>query len=419
MLDRIIKSFCSLRLTVTLLAFGIVLVFVGTVAQADEGLYQAQQRYFQHWWVWGITMFGYRIPLLLPGGYLIGTLLLINLTAAHIKRFQFKTKKLGIHLTHLGVILLLVGQLTTDIFSRETQLRFAEGESKSWSESSMNYELAFLSEADAENDQVVAIPQSMVSRGGEIKHEKLPFTMRVKSYWPNSDLNFRAPMQENAPPLTTNGVARNFDFRQRPITHDMDSKNVPTAVLELAGPSGSLGTWVASGWSGDETVAMGIRRSYYDQAGAQMADTIVGRLTEPQSVEVGGKKFRFALRPERAYRPFSMTLLKTTHAVYPGTETPKDFRSRVRLTNPQKGEDREVEIYMNSPLRYSGLTFFQHQMSGEQLASRWGETPSSVLQVVRNPSWLTPYIGCIVVAAGLIIQFMIHLVGFISRRKTA
>jgi hypothetical protein len=283
----------------------------------------------------------------------------------------------------------------------------------------MDYELAFLTEADAENEQVVAIPQSMVARGTEIKHEKLPFTVRVKSYWPNSDLNFRAPMQTNAPPLTTNGVAKSFDFLQRRITHDMDSKNVPTAVLELAGPNGSLGTWVASGWSGDETMAQAIRHSYYDQAGPQMADTIVGRLTGPQSVEVGGKKYRFALRPERAYKPFSMTLLKTTHTVYPGTGTPKDFRSRVRLTNPQKGEDREVEIYMNSPLRYSGLTFFQHQMSGEQLASRWGETPSSVLQVVRNPSWLTPYVGCVVVAAGLVIQFMIHLVGFVSRRKAA
>jgi hypothetical protein len=312
-----------------------------------------------------------------------------------------------------------VGQLTTDIFSRETQLHFAEGETKSWSEDSMNYELAFLTEADAGNDQVVAIPQSIVARGGEIRHEKLPFTVRVKHYWPNSDLNFRAPMRENAPPLTTNGVARHFDFRQVPVTRDMNSKNVPTAVLELAGAGGSLGMWVAAGWSGDETMAMAIRRSYYDQAGPQMADTIAGRLMEPQSVEVGGKKYRFALRPERAYKPFSMTLLKTTHSVYPGTETPKDFRSRVRLTNPGKGEDRELEIYMNSPLRYSGLTFFQHQMSGEQLASRWGETPSSVLQVVRNPSWLTPYVGCIVVAAGLVIQFMIHLVGFISRRKAA
>src|SRR5256885_10389333 len=100
MLDRVVKILTSLRLTVTLLAFGILLVFVGTVAQADEGLYQAQSRYFKHWFVWGITLFGHRIPVGLPGGYLIGTLLLLNLTAAHIKRFQLTWKKLGIHLTH-------------------------------------------------------------------------------------------------------------------------------------------------------------------------------------------------------------------------------------------------------------------------------------------------------------------------------
>src|SRR5258706_7955877 len=160
MLDRVIKVFTSLRLTATLLAFGILLVFVGTVAQVDEGLYQAQERYFKHWFVWGISMFGHRVPFGLPGGYLIGTLLLINLTAAFIKRFQFAAKKTGIYLTHSGVILLLLGQLVTDLLSRETQLRFFEGETKSWSESSMDYELAFVSEADANTQQVVAIPQS-------------------------------------------------------------------------------------------------------------------------------------------------------------------------------------------------------------------------------------------------------------------
>jgi hypothetical protein len=38
---------------------------------------------------------------------------------------------------------------------------------------------------------------------------------------------------------------------------------------------------------------------------------------------------------------------------------------------------------------------------------------------VRNPSWLTPYAGCGIVALGMIVQFMIHLVGFVSKRKTA
>ena len=54
---------------------------------------------------------------------------------------------------------------------------------------------------------------------------------------------------------------------------------------------------------------------------------------------------------------------------------------------------------------------------GEELAMQYKETPSTVLQVVRNPSWLTPYAGCAIVSAGMIVQFMIHLVGFVSRRK--
>jgi hypothetical protein len=40
-----------------------------------------------------------------------------------------------------------------------------------------------------------------------------------------------------------------------------------------------------------------------------------------------------------------------------------------------------------------------------------------VLQVVRNPGWLTPYVGCIMVAIGLMIQFLYHLIGFVSKRK--
>ncbi len=413
MIARLIKIITSLRLTVTLLAFGIVLVFVGTVAQADEGLYQAQARYFKHWFVWGITFFGHKIALPLPGGYLIGTLLLINLTAAHIQRFQWTWKRSGIHLTHAGIVLLLVGQLATDLLSRETQLRFAEGETKSWSESAMHYELAFLTDLDATNEQVVAIPEQLLARGGEIKHEKLPFAVRVKSYWPNSDPDFRAPMQQQAPPLTTNGIARHFDFRDTPLTHTMDSKNVPTAVIELVGAGVAPGAWVVSGWAGDETMVFVLRSIYAKSTTPQMASTIVNRLTEPQSIEAGGKTFTFTLRPARSYKPYSMTLLKATHAVYPGTTTPKDYRSRVRINNPARGEDREVEIYMNNPLRYAGLTFFQHQMSRPE------DTPSSTLQVVRNPGWITPYAGCIIVAAGLIIQFMIHLVGFVSKRAKA
>lgn len=417
-LNRLTKFFTSLRLTVVLLAFAIILIWVGTVAQADEGLYQAQTRYFKQWIVLGASMFGHHVPLILPGGYLIGTMLLVNLIAAHIARFQFTWKKLGIHVAHSGIILLLVGQLATDMFSRERQIHFSEGETKSYAESPSNYELVFQTSLDANHNQEITIPAHLLAKGSEITNPQLPFSIRTKSYWHNSDPSFRAPMMQNGPPLTTNGVAVDFDFRQVPDSKTMDERNIPTAMVEIVGPKGSFGDWVVSDWMGEPVMTDALLRSYASQMGPEMARSI-GSHIQPQSIEFNGKQYTFFLRPERIYMPFSLTLLNATHSIYPGSDIPKDFRSRVRLQNPRTGENREVEIFMNSPLRYAGLTFYQYQMDAGDIARQEGRVPSSVLQVVHNPSWLTPYIGCAMVALGLVIQFMSHLTKFISRRNPA
>jgi hypothetical protein len=414
----VIRFFTSLRLTVVLLAFAILLVFIGTLAQVDEGLYNAQARYFRQWLIFGLNLLGHKIPLILPGGYLIGTMLLVNLLAAHIYRFQLTVKKLGIQIAHSGVILLLVGQLATDMFARESQIRFAEGETKTYAESSQYYELAFTVDAGADAEQVITIPQSLLVPGREIQDSHLPFTLRVKSFAKNSGAEFRAPMVVTGPPVTTNGVAVNFDFQPQPEIKTMDDKNVPTALIEIVDPNGSLGDWVVSGWTGDAAMVDGLRQDYTRQVGPEMTRQIMSNLLNPQSVTVNGKKFTFELRPERIYLPFAMTLLKATHTVYQGTDIPKDFRSRVQLQNSRTGENRAVEIYMNAPLRYSGMTFYQYQMTAGEMVVQAGETPTSVLQVVHNPGWLTPYIGCALVALGLVVQFMFHLIGFVTKRKT-
>ena len=387
MIDRITNLITSLRLTVVCLALGILLVWVGTVAQSDEGLYQAQSRYFKQWLVVGITLFGHRIPIALPGGYLIGTTLLVNLVAAHIKRFRWGWKKLGIHITHAGIILLLLGQLTTDLLSRESQMRFAEGESRSYSENSQLCELVFTTDtAKPGEEEVVAIPESMLRPGAEIRHPKLPVSLRVKEFHPNARLRQRAPMMDTNPPPATLGVGPRVTLTPVPETRAMDDRNVPSAVLELSGVPTAAGTWV------------------------------VYPFLEPQEFKVGDRTWRLGLRWERYYKPFTVQLLKTTHEVYRGTDIPKNFQSRVRIENPARRENREVEIYMNNPLRYEGLTFYQYQMGRDELDATKG---SSTLQVVRNPSWLTPYVGCGAVGFGLVFQFMTHLLGFVAKRRKA
>ena len=63
---------------------------------------------------------------------------------------------------------------------------------------------------------------------------------------------------------------------------------------------------------------------------------------------------------------------------------------------------------MNSPLRYAGETFYQ--------ASFAPDDSGTVLQVVRNPGWLLPYISCAVVTLGLVWHFGVRLVGSFRRK---
>jgi hypothetical protein len=412
-IEKTVKLLTSLKLTVTLLAFSIVLVFVGTIAQADEGLYGAQAHYFKQWIVVGANFFGHKIPILLPGGYLLGVLLLVNLVCGHVYRFEFTWKKIGIQLSHAGVIVLLVGQLATDMLARELQMEFSEGESRGYSQSTSDYELAVVN-----GTEITTVPAKLLKPGDELKISNLPFAIRVKEFWKNSEISFRPPMMTNLPPpLVNNGVARDFNFVNAAEEKSPDKRNIPTAIIELLGDKNSYGDWVVSGWSGDESMIADVQQHYVEDYGPELGHSITTRLTTPQSVGIDEHVFTLLMRPVQVRHPFSLTLLKATHTVYPGTDIPKDFRSRVRVENPQTGENREVEISMNHPLRYGGYTFYQYQMSAGELVEQAGQIPYSVLQVVRNPSWLTPYIGCGMVGVGLLIQFLFHLVKFVSKQK--
>ena len=61
-------------------------------------------------------------------------MLLINLIAAHAKRFHWAWRKLGIHLTHAGLIIMLAGGLFTDLFAVESHMRLSFFFKKDYSE---------------------------------------------------------------------------------------------------------------------------------------------------------------------------------------------------------------------------------------------------------------------------------------------
>src|SRR3954468_20272734 len=185
--------FASLRLTVVTLAMALVLVFIGTLAQVKLGLYLAQERYFSSMFVmWGPQGADWRIPVW-PGGYLLGAILLLNLIAAHLKRFKFTKKKAGIFIVHAGLILMFVGQFATQLLQVESFMAIPEGDTKNYSESQRRHELVVIDVTDPKKDKGVAIPEKLLTKnkGKEIRDPNLPFAIKVDEYYLNSNWQFQ------------------------------------------------------------------------------------------------------------------------------------------------------------------------------------------------------------------------------------
>ncbi len=387
MLRGFVDLITSLKLTIACLAAAMALIFAGTLAQVHLGIHEAQQRYFQSLFVWWPpNSRGFKFPIF-PGGHLIGAILLINLIAAHAKRFRWTWRKLGIHLTHAGLIIMLAGGLFTDLFAVESHMRLTNGETKNYSEQSRLDELAVIDTTDPELDQVTAIPEAVLRRKQIIEHPSLPFQLVVRNFFQNSRLEMVSQAKSRAQPIANQGPGAQIVVESAPPSTGVDDRNVVSATVEIVPidfatgtTAAPLGTWLVS-----------------DALGA------------PQTFSCAGRTWQLVMRPARYYKPYSVTLQKFTHEKYAGTEIPKNFASRITLIDPERAVNRNVLIYMNHPLRYRGETFYQAGFQQDDSAS--------ILQVVHNPSFLAPYIACVIVAAGLLVQFGYHLVGFSRRRR--
>lgn len=388
--------FASLRLTVVLFALALVLVFCGTLAQVDMGIWTAVNEYFRSAYVWiplqlfvhfGQVFFGVskdaHLPgsFLFPGGWLIGGLLLANLLAAHAVRFQLSWKRSGILVLHAGLVTLMLSELVTGLFAIEGNMTIVQSGSSNFVEESRANELAIIDSSNPQFDTVAVIPDRFLKKPGLIHNDTLPVDVDVIRYMRNSGLADKMPSGAHNP--ATTGEGRSVFAVERPEGNGTDPEqkvDAPSAyvMFKKRGTGEPLGTYLVSLW------------------------------LNPQPLTVDGKTYEVALRFKRTYKPYTIHLIKFSHDLFVGTDKPKNFSSLVRLDDPTRDEHREVLIYMNEPLRYRGETFYQSSfLPGDK---------GTVLQVVRNPGWLMPYIACTMVSVGMIFHFGLHLIGFLRRR---
>ena len=387
----------SLKVTVVLFALSVVLVFCGTLAMMDNGIWTVVKVYFRSYYVWipfqvfvrlGQVFFG--VPkdwavgggFPFVGGWSIGLALLVNLIAAHLTRFKLSWRRSGILVLHTGIGLLLIGELVTGLFAVESQMVIGQGETVNFVQRAHELELAITDAGDRAGEEVVAVPMALLHKGGTIRDAALPFDIDVVKYMVNSSLTRDPPAGQSNP--ATAGFGMRTAVVEQPEVAGVSTKqemDAPSAYLTLHRKNGGevIGTY------------------------------LVSLLLRPQPIEVNGRTYSVEVRNRRDYKPYSLTLNEFRYDRYIGTEVAKNYSSRLRLRDPERNEDREVVIRMNEPMRYRGETFYQADFDKKT------ET-QTILQVVRNPGWLLPYISCFLVTLGMMTHFGINLVTFLRRR---
>lgn len=372
---ELLRRLGSVELTLAGILALLVLVQACTLAQARLGTdlaMKAFMRSFLVWWrpegaAWSLPVF--------PGGGLVGGALLVNLLA-RLTYLERSRRKAGVWLIHAGLVVLFAGEFASALLQVESHMPIEEGRTRDYTESFRLMELAVVDATDPAFDDARLVPESRLKGARELRDPSLPFALRVHAYHDNAELTMRRP--GDPPAAATSGPGTNLAARPRPPVTVDDESNTAVAVVEPVAADGtSLGVFLLS-----------------------------NALGAPQGFRHEGRAWNLSLRPRRYYLPFSLTLKDFRHDKYPGTDIPKNFSSLVRLKDAARGDDRDVLIYMNAPLRHGGLTFYQ--------ASFGKDDTLSVLQVVRNPGWTLPYLACALTALGLLWHFGVMLGGAVK-----
>ncbi len=357
--NKYVKLSFSLKLTVICLIILTVLTIMGTIYQADNGLYKAKLKFFSSWFF----LAGGFIPL--PGAALVMSILFVNLVSSMIFRIGIRLKNIGNFLTHLGILILLLGGFFTFFFSEESVLTLREGENSSWSSSYHAWELSVWKDIEGVRHYSV-INLEDLNPGEKLNFPELPIKIVVKKYFKNSSAFKNSNIHGNNEIINSSGIV-SVDFKEE---SSEPAENIPGIIL------------------------------HSDDVNKDII--LYGGERIPAHLNLDGEIYNFFLRKSRKKLPLEIKLIDFRIKKYPGSEIVKSYESKVEIKHD--GLVREVLISMNKPLRYKDYTFFQ---SSYQITP--GGIEYSILAVVKNSGRLLPYISSIIIFIGMLIHFILML----------
>lgn len=363
----VIKFCASLKITLTCLILLFILTFWGTIDQVYNGLYLAQERFFNSFFF----LYGGFLPF--PGAQLVLWVLFINLVCVALMRFVYNRDHIGITIIHGGLLLFFVAAFVTLHAVEESHLTLMEGEAANVSSAYHDWEIALWNERNSEKD-VLAYDAKGLRPGQQLEFLEYGIILTVGHYYPNSE----AYSGGQAPDVVLN--ASGLQTLKAVALNREPEKNLPGCVLTLKG---------------------------VDQDTAPIV--LYGGEDKPLKISKGGTEYFLQLRRKSFPLPFLLRLKDFTVEWYPDTEVARTYKSLVEIM-PPGGGSREVLISMNKPLRYKNFTLYQSSYSIDKLGRE-----SSTLAVVRNSGRLLPYIASFAVFAGLALHFL--LMAFKAKSK--
>lgn len=356
---KIIMALAGPYVATVALAWLMVLLVLGTLAQAEMGLYQAQLKYFSSVVLW----LG---PLPTPGGASTLGLLGVGLSLKLLLH-PWRLKQLGSLLAHISVWLLLVGGLFTALTSTEGYLRVAEGQQSNIINSYHTPELAVLA---ADGRSLLTYPVAALKPGARlgVGDEQL----LVEAYFPNSQLRERpAPLEDGL----TIGARRFLEFTAKAAEPD-DERNRPTLLFT--------------------------KLNSRNQPTAKLV-LFQGQPVPQPVLFTGQPSATLVLRPAQSSLPFTVALKHFENEYYPGTNVARHYASAVNIISPQSGAWPST-IQMNAPLRYQGFTLYQASFVMPETAG----PEESILAVVHNQGYLIPYAAGILLCLGLLLHLLLR-----------
>ena len=377
----------SYGLAALLLILLFLLTLFGTFAQVDHGIYMAQKKYFESWFV--LHELG-PIVLPLPGAMTCLSLLAVNLFLGGLIRIRKNKSTYGVIVIHLGIVVMLAASVTKLIASDEGRLTLFEGESSDEFIHFYEWEVAVfdVKKQTMVDEWIIPHAELIDLIDGKKRTFEFPdggFELVLSNFVANGRPLPKGP-NWHTPYPTIDG----FAVRQEAFDAEAAERNVACIYVEARVPG---------------------------EQGTPMQGILTRASRFPWSFKAGDKEWAVSMQHRRMSMPYNISLDNFTRELHPGTNMAKVYASDVTKTNLESRATQKVKISMNEPLRSEGLVLFQSSWGPPN--AREGDALYSQFSVVRNPSDAWPLYSCIIITIGLLMTFSQKLASYVRKQNAA